>query len=199
MTLTESEVSAIIGVIGALMGVAIGWGLTTITEIRRQHAINKAKKKSILLELEDLHDAFKNAEVAVRSECEIYANNEYRGVAIRPVKLKAPILAEFFKDISHTISRNERINLKSIMYNLDNYNSNLDIFIQSRTENRSYIDHIDLRMLVLFYIRVLIETMYLIKKHGLKHEVQLNTGNLLEAKNEVESYKSKLRQIRSRL
>ncbi|MDX1536393.1 hypothetical protein [Arsukibacterium sp.] len=188
----------LIGVIGTLAGTIVGWALVSLTEWSRLRKAFNVKKKTITLELEDLNDILKSAEKATMTECEAYANNEYRLVTTRPSNLNIPITESYYREIYHLLTKNERVNIRTFLANLDAYNHNLDNFIGSRSEKRPFIEHLHLRTIVLMYLRVLIELVYLIKKHGLHHKIDLNSGNILEAKNGVDDYRNKLARIRDR-
>jgi len=188
----------LIGVIGTLAGTIVGWALVSLTEWSRLRKAFNVKKKTITLELEDLNDILKSAEKATMTECEAYANNEYRLVTTRPSNLNIPITESYYREIYHLLAKNERVNIRTFLANLDAYNHNLANFIGSRSEKRPFIEHLHLRTIVLMYLRVLIELVYLIKKHGLHHKIDLNSGNILEAKNGVDYYRNQLARIRDR-
>ncbi|GAB2933601.1 hypothetical protein [Rheinheimera gaetbuli] len=197
MALSENEFVAIVGVVGTLSGVVIGWGLTSLTEWIRNKYKFDAKKASILLELEDLYDALQNADNAVVQEFEMYARNEYAALVKRPANLALPITNEYFKEISHVITKNERINLRNVLYNIDYYNINLDYFLSARKEKRPAIEHVNIRAMLLLYIRALLAIIYLIKKHGLNHQIRLNEGNLQQVKDDIDRYKNELYEIKT--
>ncbi len=108
----------------ALVSVFVGWLLGRGTDLFQLWWNNRRLKKALIIELEDLLDWFHKFHLQLARALQIYS---VKGVEPSiPLKITHPIYTNFYEDICHKLSREQRRSFELIHEQINAFNENLE-------------------------------------------------------------------------
>lgn len=193
MELSGSDYGALIGVIGTLTGVALGWGLTQITEHRRNKQVLNQKKGAIKTELKDLLSGLDTSISLAKKECEKFALNEPGRFVTRPTPINIPISNLYYPEVVSALTEAERRNLKSVFDFIQRVNTSIANLTYGDQGGNSWSKSFDLRWLVYLYTAILKTLIEEVIEHFDKKIVSFEDARIKSTKQEIEHFKSTIR------
>jgi len=178
---------ALVGVGGTLAGSLLGWGLTLATEKTRGKGELARKKNAIKAELVDMSVRTQLGEHLAKDECDRYMNGFVERVRNHPNPYEFEILAQYFKEISHSLSETERRNIYILKGQITSANNMISNFATgSSSPDRLY--NYGQRFNVYQTTLVLNRFLNMLVEQGLETKIELNSGALKEGLDTADEY-----------
>ncbi|MCD1597869.1 hypothetical protein [Rheinheimera aquimaris] len=187
MALSENEFVAVVGVVGSLSGVVIGWFITNF----EKRAALASKKNLIFSEIEDLIIQLQSVTGYCSNMCEVMA--QFPTSKFNLVLDALPLnFQETYKQIPLSFSQAERINISNLYIRIERLNKLIQQLPLESKMKKSFIDMLDIYRLA--------KNIEYAASEAILHKevvVDFRSKDFLIFKEEIDSFVAKTRLKRS--
>jgi hypothetical protein len=128
---------AFVGVGGTLLGTAVGFGLTYVSEYYKAKRTTEERKLTIEQEMQDASTILAKCEIGLKETIDFYCSgNELFTYAV-PQYIRTPAYDDIFKHTLTTYRQNQRLNISDFYNAVFEYNETIKVVRSEATLRRS--------------------------------------------------------------